>query len=102
MFGQYADAVERIQERFQRAGDLENALLAKEEAELALTKQERGEKRFPRVEPLRETLGSQLDRIEVEESEARAALAEKLTAALEPMRSELTSGKLGRPLQKLP
>lgn len=95
LFEQYAKAVERIQENFQRAGDLENALLAKEEAELARTKQENGNEHFPRVEPLRRTLGSRLDQIEINASKAETALAEKVVAALEPMRLEFTrSGML--------
>lgn len=74
LYDKYAAAVRRQQDVFRKEGDLDNALAAKSEADLAETERKHGETEFPGAINLRETLLKSLTQIE----EAELAQYEKL------------------------
>lgn len=95
LFGQYATAIESRQKAFQEAGDLENALKARDEATVARVEGRTGLDVFPAIQGLRETLRRELGKIGEEESLSRAALAAEYVKALAARQTELTkAGKL--------
>ncbi|MEM6917208.1 MAG: hypothetical protein AAF491_11640, partial [Verrucomicrobiota bacterium] len=74
LYDKYAAAVRRQQDVFRKEGDLDNALAAKSEADLAETERKHGETEFPGAINLRKTLLKSLTQIE----EAELAQYEKL------------------------
>lgn len=99
LFGQYATAVESQQKIFQEAGDLENALKARDEASLARKENQIGSREFPAIQSLRETLQRELNKIAEEENLERASLAAEYAESLSAKQTEYTkAGQLEQAL----
>lgn len=89
LFSGYAAAVEKLQADFQQQGDLQNAVRAKQEAELART-QESGEEDFPGIGELRTKLQNALEELEASASADLKTLNEFYASRLIESRDALT------------
>lgn len=100
LFSQYVAAIERIAMKFQQAGDLQNVIDAKAEADLARKEKKVGEKAFPAIDPLRVALDRELALIEKEEKVVVVSASQKIILVLTDRKTELTrDNKLNEALE---
>jgi len=90
LFESYAGAVERLQNQFQSQGDLANALLARQEAELGRESATLGDEDFPGVGRLREILQAELSKIETARVTKLNTARREYVARLKDRVAELT------------
>ena len=95
LFERYAQAVEKLQAEFQAAGELDNTLQARSEAQNARKSLAVGEKEFPGVAKLRKVLADELAKIEASERAQLEQAQGKYLVFLKKRVVELTKeGKL--------
>ena len=92
LFDKYANAVDRVQQTFQRGGDLANALKARDEASKAREQRELGNVPVPELEKLRKVMSIELGKIHLSELEATSKLRQNYIDALDVRVANLTKG----------
>lgn len=100
LFSQYAAAVDRLANGFQDAGDLENVVKARKEAERARLNQVAGKDDFGGIAKLRDALQRELEVIGEAEKKVIAARRSEMLEQLYRQKKELTqAGKIDEALE---
>lgn len=95
LYRKYVAGVERLRDRFQAAGDLDNTVKANEEIESAEKDQKPGTKDFPGIERMREVLAEEEARIRAEVITRKVPVKTALVEKMDLIKIELTkAGKL--------